>query len=107
MSQEMLDFIYNEIKDCEVFEIQPRGPTQCPVKHQLMILLHFLGQEGHNNSSQRNYVHTSRSAYQDSHERVVKALISLQGKFIQWPDSVDQTEITACIESCSLDSRWR
>ena len=43
MSREMLDFVCNEIKDCEVFEKRPRGPAQRPVKHQLMVLLHFLG----------------------------------------------------------------
>ena len=51
MSREMLDFVCKDIKDCEVFEKRPRGPVQCPVKYQLMILLHVLGQEGHNNSS--------------------------------------------------------
>ena len=99
MSREMLDFVCNDFKDCEVFEKRPRGPAQRPVKHQLMILLHFLGQEGHNDSSQRNEFHISRGACRDSRERVVKALLSLRSKFIQWPDSEERTEIAERIES--------
>ena len=46
MSREMLAFVCDETKDCEVFKRRLRGTAQRPVKNQLIMLLHFPGQEG-------------------------------------------------------------
>ena len=78
-----------------------------------MMLLQFLGQEGHNDQSQRNTFHISRGSCRESRERVVKALMSLRGKFIQWPDMEERKEIAARIEAlffstklCRIDGRY-
>ena len=47
-----LDKIPAAIETNEVFAKGARGPKQIPVKHQLMVLLHFLGKEGESNESQ-------------------------------------------------------
>ena len=62
MSREMLHLITEEIKDHDVFKNSKRGPHQMPVKHQLMILLHFLGLQSQTNHAQRNMFHISEGA---------------------------------------------
>ena len=75
MSREMLDSVTDIIKDSKVFKKGKRGPSQYPVKHQLMVFLHFLGQEGQNDQSQRNVFHISRGSCRLCRDRAVKALV--------------------------------
>ena len=49
MSREHLDIITERIKGNDIFKKGSRGPSQLPVKHQLMIFLHFVGHEGQSN----------------------------------------------------------
>ena len=83
MSREMLDSVTDIIKDSKVFKKGKRGPSQRPVKHQLMVFLHFLGQEGQNDQSQRNVFHISRGSCRLCRDRVVKALVSKRDEFIR------------------------
>eukprot|EP00804_Cyclotella_cryptica_P020793 CCRYP_016619-RA/>CCRYP_016619-RA protein AED:0.48 eAED:0.48 QI:0/-1/0/1/-1/0/1/0/91 len=46
MSRQTLDKVTTAIENNEVFAAGTRGPKQLPVKHQLMLLLQFLGKEG-------------------------------------------------------------
>ena len=48
----MLDKITAAIEHNDVFAEGGRGPKQIPVKHQIMVLLQFLGKEGETNESQ-------------------------------------------------------
>ena len=52
MSREILDKVTEKIQDNGMFMKRKCGPSQREVKHQLMILLHFLGKEGETNLSQ-------------------------------------------------------
>ena len=45
VSRDALDHIYEQIKDHKVFK-NKRGPKQMHPKHQLIVLLHYLGTEG-------------------------------------------------------------
>ena len=49
-SRPVLDIIVQKIETSDVFKRGGRGPAQIPVKHQLMLLLHFLGKEGESNA---------------------------------------------------------
>ena len=52
-SRPLLDKIVQTIETSDAFKRGARGPAQTPVKHQLMLLLHFLGKEGESNASRR------------------------------------------------------
>ena len=54
VSREVLDKITAIIESIDAFKKGKRGRSQMPVKHQLMVLLQFLGKEGESNDSQRN-----------------------------------------------------
>ena len=51
-----------------------------------MTLLQFLGQEGQTDASQRDVFFICKGCCQLYRERVVKALMSVRGKYINWPD---------------------
>ena len=59
-SRDSLNFIASEIEDHPVFKNQ-RGPSQAPIKHQLMTLLHYMGHEGMTNASQGSALRTAPS----------------------------------------------
>ena len=99
MSREMLDSVTDIIKDSKVFKKGKRGPSQRPVKHQLMVFLHLLGLGGQNYQSQRNIFHISRGSCRLCRDRVVKALVPKYTEFIQWPDAEEQKEIASKIEN--------
>jgi len=46
MSHESFEYLIELIQDDPVFKKPHRGPEQAPVKHQLMVLVKFLGTEG-------------------------------------------------------------
>ena len=64
-----------------------------------MVLLHFLGHEGQTDSSQRNVFFISKGCCQLYRERVVKALMSVRGKYINWPDLEERKEIAERIKN--------
>jgi hypothetical protein len=71
------------IEDNDVFSEGPRGPKQIPIKHQLMVLLQFLGKEGETNESQRQVFKTGYGTNKEYHDRVVHALTDLRKEYIQ------------------------
>ena len=99
MSRQMLDKVTERIQDNGMFEKGKRGPSQQEVKHQLMILLHFLGKEGETNHSQRSTFKISEGHCKRCRERVVKALVSMREEYIRWLDEQERKEIAARIES--------
>ena len=78
MSREMLDKVTEKIQDNGMFEKRKHGPSQREVKHQLMILLHFLGKEGETNHSQRSTFKISEGHCEIYQEQVMKALVSMR-----------------------------
>ena len=102
MSREMLDKITKEIEGHDVFKRGKRGARQRPVKHQLMIFLHFVGKEGESNTGGRNTFQISEGSCEKARERVVEALVSLRDKYITWPDEDERKEIAERIERLFL-----
>ena len=98
MSRETLDKVTAAIENNEVFAAGTRGPKQLPVKHQLMVLLQFLGKEGETNESQRQTFKTSYGANSAYRDRVVQALIALRKEYIRWPNEDERKEISDRIE---------
>ena len=99
MSRENLDRVTEKIKDHSVFKRGKRGPRQTEVKHQLMVLLHFLGKEGESNDSQRSTFYIGGGSCEKFRDRVVEALCSLRDEYITWPDEKERKEIASRIES--------
>ena len=99
MSRQTLDKVTAAIENNDVFVSGTRGPIQLPIKHQLMILLQFLGKEGETNDSQRQTLKISYGANSVYHDRFVKALIDLRGDYIRWPDEDERKGISERIES--------
>ena len=81
----MLDKIVQKIKPSDVFKRGAKGPAQTKVKHQLMLLLHFLGKEDESNASQQNQFKVSYGASEKCQDRVVLSLINIRDEYIKWP----------------------
>jgi hypothetical protein len=82
VSWKALDKITAAIQNNKFFSEGARGPKRIHVKHQIMVLLQFLGKEGETNESQR---HTFKMGYGTNKEycdRVVQALIELCKEYI-------------------------
>ncbi len=94
-----LDKITAAIENNPVFAEGSRGSKQIPVKHQLMILLQFLGQESENNESQRQKFKTGYGSNCEYRKRVVQALIDIRKEWIYWPDAEERKEIAQRIET--------
>jgi hypothetical protein len=102
MSREAFDFVLSKIKDHEVFHHswrhlrRKKGRRQAPPAHQLMVFLKFLGTEGSGNSN-ANQRHTFRIGYGTAEKyrnRVTKAITSLRGEFLYWPDANERNRIS-------------
>ena len=98
VSREVLDKITAIIESNDVFKKGKRGRSQMPVKHQLMVLLQFLGKEGESNDSQRNVFKYSYGHMENCRNRVVKALNDIRNDYINWPDAEERKEIAKRIE---------
>ena len=98
VSREMLDKITATIENNSVFKNGKRGRRQMPVKHQLMVLLHFLGKEGESNDSQRNVFKYSCGHMENCRKRVVQALNDIRNDYINWPNAEERKEIARRIE---------
>ena len=81
MDRDTLDAVTNIIKGDPVFKRGRRGPKQMPVKHQLMIFMHFIGQEGENNSNQC-------SVFVNARDCVAMVLTNLKEEYIHWPNAM-------------------
>lgn len=94
VGRDALDHIYEQIKDHEVFK-NKRGPKQMHPKHQLMVLLQYLGTEGSgaNNPRQRAYFHIGRGSTNNVRKRARDAILSLGSKYYYWPDANERKKI--------------
>ena len=97
-SHPVLDKIVQKIETNDVFKRATRGPAQMSVKHQLMLLLHFLGKEGESNASQRNQFKVSYGASDKCRDRVVQSLIDIRDEYIKWPTENERKQIALWIE---------
>eukprot|EP00804_Cyclotella_cryptica_P013933 CCRYP_002435-RA/>CCRYP_002435-RA protein AED:0.10 eAED:0.10 QI:0/0/0/1/0/0/2/0/314 len=57
MNCDTFNAIINLIEGDPIFQRGQQGPPQLPVKHQLMIFMHFIGREGETNANQRSVFH--------------------------------------------------
>jgi len=95
MNREALDFITDKIKDDKVFK-NKRGPKQMNPKHQLMVLLDYLGTEGcgANLPKQRAYFKIGHGSVKNCRKRARKAILRCLGeKYYNWPDENERRKI--------------
>ena len=85
VTREQLDMVTDVIHKADVFHPGKNGPTQMPVKHQLMVYLHFVGHEGMTDRMQRQVFLVSRGALTNARNHVVKALVSVRDTYYKWP----------------------
>ena len=95
VTRENLDKIYEKIKDHEVFK-NKRGPKQMHPKHQLMVLLNYLGTEGSgaNNYRQKSYFRIGRGSTNNARKRARKAILSLSDDYVKWPNEEERKKIS-------------
>ena len=98
VTRDQLDNITTIIADDPIFARPQRGFPQMPVKHQLMIWLHFVGHEGQSNSTQREAFFVSRGMCEKARNRVVIAMNRIRNDFVHWPDAEERKEIAKRIE---------
>ena len=91
-SRDALQWITEQIEDHPVFN-NARGRKQAPVKEQLMLLLHFLGEESVSNRSQRAVYWKSTGHCDKARERCVEAIRSLREKYVRWPGEQERKDI--------------
>ncbi|KAL7458591.1 hypothetical protein ACHAWC_010180 [Mediolabrus comicus] len=97
MSRDALNHIAEKIKDDKAFK-NKRGPKQMNPKHQLMVLLQYLGTEGSGASSprQRAYLKIGKGSANNYRRRVRDAIIRTFGEEnYYWPDENERREIAA------------
>jgi hypothetical protein len=97
-SHPVLDKIVQKIETNDVFKRGTRGPAQMSMKHQLMLLLHFLGKEGESNASQQNQFKVSYGASEKCQDRVVQSLIDIRDEYIKWLTENESKQIAQRIE---------
>jgi len=98
VSREQLDEITQEIKDDPIFSKPARGKSQMPVKHQLMIWLHFIGHEGNTCANQREVFKVSKGMCRKAHQQIVIAFNNIREHYICWPDEEERKAIAQRIE---------
>ena len=74
------------------------GPEQMPVKYQVMIWLHFFGQEGMTIDPQRTDLHTCIGLCEQSRKRVTAAFNHIRHDWIHWPNEEERNAIAKLIE---------
>lgn len=90
-SRSGVDFITGKIENHSVFN-NVRGRRQAPVKEQVMLLLHFLGEESVSNHSQRSVYWRSTGHCEAARERCVEAILSLRDEYLPWPGEEERKE---------------
>ena len=98
VTHDQLDIITGLIKEDLIFKTPKRGFRQMPMKHQLMIWLHFIGHKGQTNSTQCDTFKVARGMYDNAHIHVVKAMNNIRKEFIHWPDADERREIVKWVE---------
>ena len=80
------------IEKHKIFKNEKRGPKQAPAAHQLMVLLKFLGTEGSGGSNLdlRNLFKIGRGSAENYKQRAAIAILSLKGRYYNWPDQEEQ-----------------
>lgn len=68
------------------------------VVYQLMTLMHYFGNNGESNATQRNQFRISSGRTQLHRDRVVEALNSIRSDWIHWPDENEKEAIASRIE---------
>lgn len=94
VSRDALDHIYEKIKDHNVFKYK-RGRKQIDPKHQLMVLLQYLGTEGSgaNDPKQRAYFRIGRGSARNNRKRARDAILSLSSEYYYWPDEDERKKV--------------
>jgi hypothetical protein len=98
VNREQLDQVMLTTKDDPIFSKPIRGRCQMPVKHQLMVWLHFVGHEGNTCAGQQEVFKISKGMCQKAQDRVVKAFNNIRRDYIFWPDAEERREIAQRIE---------
>eukprot|EP00804_Cyclotella_cryptica_P003163 CCRYP_013785-RB/>CCRYP_013785-RB protein AED:0.13 eAED:-0.04 QI:0/-1/0/1/-1/1/1/0/414 len=98
VTRNQLDQLTNILSEDDVFAHPKRGYPQMPVKHQLMVWLHFIGHEAQSNSTQRDTFKVSRGMCEKARDRIVKALNNIRNDYIRWPGAEERKEIAARIK---------
>jgi len=94
VSRDALDHIYEKIKDHNVFKYK-RGRKQIDPKHQLMVLLQYLGTEGSgaNDPKQRAYFRIGRGSARNNRKHARDAILSLSSEYYYWPDEDERKKV--------------
>ena len=98
-SREALFRICEVIETHNIFKRGKRGPAQMAVVYQLMTLMHYFGNNGESNATQRNHFMISSGRTQLHRDRVVEALNSVRSDWIHWPDADERKSIAKRIET--------
>ena len=98
VTRDQLDRVTNLLSEDTVFARPERGYPKMPVKHQIMIWLHFVGHEAQSNSTQFETFKNLKGMCKKAHNRSVKALNNIRDDYICWPDPEERTNIAARIE---------
>ncbi len=96
---EQLDRITTILDGDSVFVPPKRGYHQMPVKHQIMVWLHYVGHEGVINSTQCDTFKISKGMCALARRWVVKALNNIRDDYIRWPGTEERIEIAKSIEN--------
>ena len=77
------------------------GRKQASTKHQLLVLLKYLGTEGNgaSNPNLRNFFGIGEGTAGFYRDRAVDALLSLQDRVVTWPNIKERSEISRQFET--------
>lgn len=98
VTRDQLDMVTDVIHRADVFHPSNAGPTQMPVKHQLMVYLHFVGHEAMTDRTQRQVFLVSRGLLTNARNRVVKALVSVRDTYYKWPSPEERKNASDLFE---------
>jgi hypothetical protein len=99
MHRESFHALVKKIKDHPVFKSRKGKTKQEPVEYQLMVFLMYIGTSGSgaSNPRLRNAFGIGRGTSELYKRRVVKAIRSLRGGIIFWPDEAERKAIATRI----------
>ena len=94
VTRDQLNLLTGLISGAEVFRAKTHGPIQIPVKHQLMIYLHFIGHEAMTDRIQRQVFLVSRGTITSTRNWVIKAFFSIRDQYYKWPSSEERKSMS-------------
>ena len=105
------DMITGLISGAEALKTKKYGPRQMAVKNQLVIYLHFVGNEAMTDRIQRQVFLISRGQILDARDHVSKALLSIRDEYYKWPSLEERKRLSGhlkktCIPKCSCFDGW-